>query len=99
MNTSATHRSDVSRRQILQILAALGFTGTLAESLAAQASPAVSAGAINGAATLLSGAFDERRLEVARAALQRNLEQFQVVRELELPDGLEPAVVFQVRRS
>ena len=99
MHTPATDRDLVSRRHILQILGALGFTGTLAESLAAQAAPAVSAAAIGGAASLLSGSFDEQRLAVARTALQRNLEQFQAVRDLELPDGLEPPVIFQVRRS
>ncbi len=99
MNTSATDRDGVSRRHILQILGALGFTGAVAESLAAQAAPVVSAGAIGGAASLLSGSFDEQRLAVARTALQRNLEQFQAVRDLELPDSLEPPVIFQARRS
>jgi hypothetical protein len=36
---------------------------------------------------------------VARTAVQRNLEQFQAVRDLELPDSLEPPVIFQARRS
>ncbi len=99
MMTSTTDRDGVTRRHILQILGALGFAGAAAESLAAQAAPVVSAGAIGGAASLLSGSFDERRLAVARAALQRNLEQFQVVRDLELPDSLEPPVIFQARRS
>ncbi len=99
MMTSTTDRDGVTRRHILQILGALGFTGAAAESLAAQAAPVVSAGAIGGAASLLSGSFNERRLAVARAALQRNLEQFQVVRDLELPDSLEPPVIFQARRS
>jgi hypothetical protein len=36
---------------------------------------------------------------VARTALERNLAQFQVVRDLDLPDSLEPALVFQVRRE
>jgi hypothetical protein len=99
MNTSATVRDGISRRNILQILAALGFTGTMAESLAAQAVPVVSAGAIGGAASLLSGTFDDQRLAVARTALQRNLEQFQAVRDLELADSVEPPVIFQARRS
>ena len=99
MNTSATDRDAVSRRHMLQILGALGFTGALAESLAAQAVPVVSASAISGAASLLAGTFDEPRLAVARTALQRNLEQFQAVRDLELPDSLEPPVIFQARRS
>ena len=99
MDTSASAGVGIRRRDILQILAALGFSGPLAETLAAQAAPVVSADALKGAATLLSGTFDDARLAVAHKALQRNLDQLQVVRDLDLPDGLEPGVIFQARRS
>jgi hypothetical protein len=99
MDHAAPDQQAVSRRHILHILAALGFTGAAAEALAAGAAPTVSPAALQGAASLLSGAFDERRLQVAHAAVQRNLDQLQVVRDLALADGLEPAVVFQVRRT
>jgi hypothetical protein len=89
----------VSRRHILQILTALGIAGAAAEQLAASAAPTVSPDALRGAADLLSGRFDEARLRVAQAAVQRNLDQLQAVRDLELPDRLEPATVFQVRRA
>ena len=99
MTTSASDGDGLSRRHILQILGALGFSGAIAESLAAQTAPVVSAGAIGSAATLLAGTFDEPRLAVARTAVQRNLEQFQVVRDLDLPDSLEPSPIFSPRRS
>ena len=35
---------------------------------------------------------------VARTALQRNLDQFQVVRDLEIPDDVEPPTIFVPRR-
>ena len=89
----------ISRRAILQILAALGFTGAAADRLAAAAAPTVSPDTLRGAASLLSGGFDDDRLRVAQAAVQRNLDQLQAVRDLELPDAVEPAPVFQVRRS
>jgi len=89
----------VSRRHLLQILGALGITGTAAETLAARAAPTVSPAALRAAADLLAGSFDDGRLVVAEAAVQRNLDQLQVVRDLELPDHLEPAVVFQARRA
>jgi hypothetical protein len=88
----------VSRRHILQILTALGFTGAAAEQLAASAAPTVTHAALRGAADLLSGRFDESRLRVAQAAVQRNLDQLRSVRDLDLPDRVEPATVFQVRR-
>lgn len=90
--------SAVSRRHVLQILAALGVTGPLAAEVAAQSAPTVSDEALRGAASLLAGTFDQARLGVAQTALQRNLDQFQVVRELELPDELEPPTVFLPRR-
>jgi len=84
----------IDRRAVLQILAALGFGGAAAADLAAQARPAVTAAALQGAASLLDGAFDPQRLAVAERAVQRNLEQAAVVRELVLDDAVEPAPVF-----
>lgn len=99
MNRGESTHPHISRRHILQILTALGFTGATADALAAGAAPTVSPAALQGAASLLAGSFDDRRLAVAQAAVQRNLDHLQVVRDLELPDGVEPAVVFQVKRS
>jgi hypothetical protein len=89
----------VSRRDVLQILAALGFSGAAADRLAAAAAPVVSPDMLRGAASLLAGGFDDARLRVAQAAVQRNLDQLQVVRDLDLPDAIEPAVQFRARRS
>lgn len=90
--------TQVSRRDVLQILTALGFSGVVAADLAAQATPQVTGAALRSAASLLSGSFDEQRLEVSRVAVQRNLDQTQVVRDLEIPDAVEPGLVFLVRR-
>jgi hypothetical protein len=83
----------VERRHVLQILTALGFGGAFAADLAAQAMPAVNAATLQSAA----GGFDATRLEIAGRAVQRNLDQLQVVRELELDDAVEPATVFRAR--
>jgi hypothetical protein len=87
----------VDRRHVLQILAALGFGGAAAADLAAQAAPAVSAATLQSAATLLAGGFDAARLDVAGRAVQRNLDQLQLVRELDLDDAIEPPTIFRVR--
>jgi hypothetical protein len=97
MATTA-ERETVSRRHVLQILTAIGVSAPLAAELAAQAAPTVSDEALRGAAALLGGAFDQQRLAVARTALQRNLDQFQVVRDLEIPDDVEPPTIFVPRR-
>ncbi|MGQ0736776.1 MAG: hypothetical protein ACT4QD_24375 [Acidobacteriota bacterium] len=94
------HSTDslVSRRYVLQILGALGVSAPMAAELAAQTAPRVSEDALRGAAALLAGGFDEARLNVARIALQRNLDQFQVVRDLEIADSVEPPTIFLPRR-
>jgi hypothetical protein len=91
-------RPPVSRRHVLQILAALGITGPLAADLAAQARPAVDAATLEAAAALVGGTFDDARMTVAQKAVQRNLESFEVVRELDIDDQVEPPVVFAARR-
>ena len=98
MNHDAAPREHVSRRHILQILTAVGIGGAAAEALAAEAAPTVSPAALRSAA-LLSGTFDERRLEVAQAAVQRNLDQLQAVRDLDSDDAVEPGVIFEARRG
>ena len=84
----------VDRRAGLHILAALGFDGATAATLAAQARPAVTAAVLEQAASLLDGSFDARRLAVAERAVERNLAQAAAVRELVLDDLVEPAPVF-----
>jgi hypothetical protein len=93
-----TTRDVVDRRHVLQILTALGFSGAVAADLAAQAAPAVSAPVLQHAATLLGGQFDAARLDVAGRAVQRNLDQLRVVRELDLDDAVEPPTIFLARR-
>jgi hypothetical protein len=88
----------VSRRQLLQILAAAGITGPAALDLAAQARHKLTIENLRSAATLLDQDFDEERLKVVDAALQRNLDQFQIVRDLEIDDSIEPALTFDPAR-
>jgi hypothetical protein len=83
-----------SRRDVLQILTALGIAGPLASQVADQARPTVTDEALRQAAMLLGGTFDAARLDVTRRALQRNLDQFQVVRDLDLADDIEPPTIF-----
>lgn len=95
---TTTERQAMTRRHVLQILTALGLSAPLAAEIAAQSAPVVSEEALRSAATLLDGHFDQPRLAVARAALQRNLDQFQAVRDLEIPDAVEPPTIFMVKR-
>lgn len=88
---------DLTRRRLLQALAAVGITGPLALNLAAQPHTRVSLDAIRQASAVLGEEFTPERLAVIEKALQRNLDQFQIVRDLVIDDLVEPAPVFLAR--
>ena len=88
----------LTRRRILQVLAAAGITGPAAVDLLAQARHSVSTDDLRRASAVLGESFSDERLAVIQTALQRNLDQFQIVRDLEIDDLVEPAPVFNARR-
>lgn len=87
----------LSRRRMLQALAAIGITGPLAIELVAQSRTAISADTLRRASAILGEEFSAERIAVIERALQRNLDQFQAVRDLVIDDLVEPAPVFSAR--
>ncbi len=90
----AARTKTVSRRKMLQVLAALGITGPAALELAGQARKKVSPEVLKTANALIDLEFRDERLRVIAPALQRNLDQFQLVRDLDIDDEVEPATFF-----
>lgn len=88
---------EVSRRHMLQVLAASGITGASAIELLAQVGDDVSADTLKVATALLDQDFSEERLEIISKALQRNFEQFEIVRKFEIDDLVEPAPIFMAK--
>ncbi len=88
---------ELTRRRLLQALAAVGITGPLALDLVAQSRGRVSIEALRQASSVLGETFTPERLAVIEKALQRNLDQFQVVRDLVIDDLVEPAPLFNAR--
>jgi hypothetical protein len=88
---------DLSRRKILRLLAAFGITGPAALELVAQSRKKLSPEVLKSANALVDQDFSDERIQVITAALQRNLDQFQIVRDLEIDDLIEPAPVFMAR--
>jgi hypothetical protein len=84
---------------MLQVLAAAGITGPAAAQLVSQSRRQVTAAALKNANALIDQDFSDERLEVIRTALQRNLDQFQLVRDLEIDDAIEPALTFDAGRG
>ena len=98
MSADRARIKPLSRRQLLQALAAVGITGPAAIDLVAQARSSISSESLRQASAILGETFTADRLTVIQAALQRNLEQFQIVRDLVIDDSVEPAPVFDPRR-
>jgi len=88
---------ELTRRRVLQALAAAGITGPLALELVAQSRGQVSIEALRHASTVLGETFTPERLAIIEKALQRNLDQFQLVRDLVIDDLVEPAPIFNAR--
>ena len=88
----------ISRRQMFELLAALGITGPAAIELVAQSkTKQISPEILKTANALIDQDFNDERLKVIATALQRNLDQFQIVRDLEIDDMIEPAPIFSAR--
>ncbi len=85
----------VTRRAMLQLLAAAGITGPAAAEILAQVkTKELSPEILKTANAIVDQEFTDERLRIAATALQRNLEQFQIVRDLEIDDSVEPAPIF-----
>ena len=95
MNKGSEDQHRLTRRRILQLLAAAGITGPAALDLLAQSRTKISADALKQTLSVIGGVqLSDERLKVAETALQRNLEQFQIVRDFVVPDSVEPAPIF-----
>ena len=95
MNKGSEEQHRLTRRRILKVLAAAGITGPAALDLLAQSRTKISADILKQASAVIGGVqLSDERLKVAETALQRNLEQFQIVRDFVVPDSVEPAPIF-----
>lgn len=86
-----------TRRQVVQMLGALGVAHSQPGTAAAPAQLVVSAQDMKGCLAVQRRDLDESQAEAVRQALRQNLEQFQAVREVDLGDEVWPAVIFRPR--
>jgi hypothetical protein len=98
MPRAVSNTTAIARRDLLRLLAAVGFTGPAAIDLVAQSRTPISADVLRSASAVLGEQFSDERLKVIETALQRNLDQFQIIRDLDIDDLVEPAPIFTSRR-
>jgi hypothetical protein len=91
---TASGKGRATRRKLIKVLAGAGLGAPIAANLAAQAKTTISPEILSKAEIVLGEKFSEERLRVINAALQRNLDQFQLVRDFEVDDLIEPAPIF-----
>lgn len=88
----------LSRRHAVRLLASLGITGPAALEIIAQSKTReVSPQILRSANALLDQEFPDERLQIINAAVQRNLDEFQIVRDLVIDDSVEPAPMFNAK--
>jgi hypothetical protein len=88
---------NMKRRQLLQALVALGITAPAAADLLASGPPQTTVDTLRSAEVLLGEDYSPERLDIIQRALQRNLDEFQIVRDLVIDDLVEPAPIFMAK--
>lgn len=87
----------LSRREALHYLGAMGITGPLALEVLAQTRREVTPAVLKNATTIIDQDFPEESLARVAHELQKELDQFQPIRDLHLDDAIEPAPIFSAR--
>jgi hypothetical protein len=86
------------RRELLKLLVAGGVLGPAAAA-AMQEDAKLTTEILERAAALFEAGIEPARIREILPAVQRNRDFFRAVRELEIGDDVEPAPMFQAKRS
>ena len=87
----------LTRRDALRVLAAVGITGPAAVDVLAQATKQVTASTLTQAGPLLDAELTPEQIQVISKVIQKNIDQYEIFRALELDDLVEPAPIFLAR--
>lgn len=82
-----------SRRQTLQLIA-LGISGTAATELLAKDAVKITPQLLQTTGQMVDTDFSSKQLNVFAPALQANMDQFAIIRAMEIDDLIEPALHF-----
>jgi hypothetical protein len=93
----APTRNPLTRRDALRVLAAVGITGSAAVEVLAQATKQVSVRTLTEAGPLIDAELTPEQIQVISNVIQKNIDQYEVFRALEIDDMVEPAPIFLAR--
>ena len=89
--------SPLTRRQAMSLLATLGVGAPAAAELLAQDGKRVSARTLGDAGALIDANLTPEQIEVVSKVIQKNIDQYEAFRALEIDDLVEPAPIFLAR--
>jgi hypothetical protein len=89
--------SPLTRRDALRALAAVGIGGTAALEVLAQATKQVSVRTLTEAGALIDADLTPEQVQVISRVIQKNIDQYEIFRALEIDDMVEPAPIFLAR--
>ena len=75
-----------------------GITGTAATEVLAQAAKQVTARTLTDAGPLIDAELTPEQVQVISRVIQKNIDQYEVFRALDIDDMVEPAPIFLARR-
>ncbi|MGH9319364.1 MAG: hypothetical protein ACRD3V_05675 [Vicinamibacteria bacterium] len=85
------------RRELFKLLLAAGILGPSATG-ESQDAPGLTTEVLEKAAALFEAGLEPSRIKELLPSVQRNVDFFRIVRELEIGDDVEPAVLFKANR-
>lgn len=86
-----------TRREVIQLLAALGVSASALPLLASQLPERLTREHLERALAIQGADLPPDRLEIVRRALQQNLDELARVRALDIDDTVAPAVLFRAK--
>ena len=87
----------LTRRDALRALAAIGITGAAATEVLAQATKQVTARTLTETGPLIDAELTPEQVQVISRVIQKNIDQYEVFRALDIDDMVEPAPIFLAR--
>jgi len=92
------NRHTLTRRQVVRVLTASAVTGSMAAGVLQQPLAGITSESLRQAAKVFGHDFNEERLQELTPVMDKDLGKLQAVRDLEIAESVEPAIIFRAGR-
>ena len=91
------NKHTLTRRQVVRVLTASAVTGSMAAGVLQQPLAGITSESLRQAAKVFGHDFNEKRLQELTPVMDKDLGKLQAVRDLEIAESVEPAIIFRGR--